>query len=146
MRRKLDLLGAIVAHVVFVASILTFASRLALQPGLGSWFGLPILLMAFPLGYLLLRAPGFKRPRLYYVQIGAMLVWLAVLFVLDYVLRYDFRQTPWMVISFVVLYFAGLGGMLGIASLAGRRWMLSAIVLFLVAGALAFVQRAATGL
>jgi hypothetical protein len=97
------------------------------------------------LAYLLLRAPEFKRPWLYYVQISAMLVWLAVLFVLDYVLRYDFRQTPWMVISFVVLYFAGLGGMLGIASLAGRRWMLSAIVLFLAAGVLAFVQRAVTG-
>jgi len=29
--------------------------------------------------------------------------------------------------------------------LAGRRWMLSGVVLFLVAGVLAFVQRAVTG-
>jgi hypothetical protein len=145
MARKLDLLGAIVAHVIFVASILTFASRLVFGTGPGHWIGIPILLMALPLGFLLLRAPKFKRPRLYYVQISAMLVWLAALFVLDYVLRYDFRQTQWMVISFVVVYFAGMGGMLGIAALAGRGWMISAIVLFLVAAVLAFVQRAVTG-
>ena len=146
MHEKMDLIGAIVAHVVFISSIITFASRMIFKLKPGHWVGIPILLMIFPLGYLLLKAPEFNRPILYYVQIGTMLVWLIALFLVDYVLKYDFRQTQWMVISYVVLYFAGMGGMIGIAAEAGRGWTISAIVLFLIAAVLAFVQRAVTGI
>jgi hypothetical protein len=146
VQAKLDLLGAITGHVVFISSIITFASRMLFKLKPGHWVGIPILLMAFPLAYLLVRAPEFDRPFLYYIQIGVMLVWLIVLFLVDYVLKYDFRQTQWMVIGFVVLYFAGMGGMIGIAAQAGRRWTVSAIILFLIATGLAFVQRAVTGI
>ena len=146
MQQKLDLLGAISAHIIFISSIITFASRMifALKPG--HWVGTPILLMAFPLVYLLIKAPAFDRPFLYYIQIGVMLVWLVILFLVDYVFGFDFRQTQWMVISYVVLYFAGMGGMIGVAALAGRGWMISAIILFFIAAILAFVQRAVTGI
>ena len=90
--------------------------------------------------------PGSERPFIYYLQIGIMLVYLIVLFLVDYVLRYDFRQTQWMVISYVMLYFAGAGGMIGVASLAGRSWTVSAIILFLITFILAYVQRAVTGI
>jgi len=112
----------------------------------GHWIGIPILLMIFPLIYLLAKAPGSDRPFIYYLQIGLMLVWLIVLFLVDYILRVDFRQTQWMVISYVMLYFAGAGGMIGIASLAGRTWTISSIILFLITAILAFVQRAVTGI
>ena len=146
MEKDLDFLGAIVAHVIFISSIITFASRMIFKLQPGHWVGTPLLLMAFPLGYLLLRAPEFNRPFLYYVQIGAMLIWLIMLFLVDYVLKYDFRQTQWMVIGFVVLYFAGMGGMIGIAAQAGRGWTISAIILFLIAVVLTIVQRAVTGI
>jgi len=145
MKERLDFLGAIVAHVVLVSSIITFTSRMVFGVKPGHWIGTPILLMAFPLGYLLLKAPEFKRPFLYYIQVGLMLVWLIVLFLVDYVFKYDFRQTQWMVISFVVLAYAGLGGMIGISALAGRGWMISGIILFFIAAILGFVQRAVTG-
>jgi hypothetical protein len=51
-----------------------------------------------------------------------------------------------MVIAYVMLYFAGAGGMIGVAAHAGRGWTLSAVVFFLIAAALAFVQRAVTGM
>jgi len=146
MKEKLDLLGAIVAHVVFISSIITFVSRMIFKLQPGHWVGTPILLMVFPLGYLLLKAPEFNRPFLYYVQVGLMLVMLIVLFLVDYVLKYDFRQTQWMVISYVMLFFAGMGGMIGVAALAGRGWTISAVILFFIAAVLAFVQRAVTGL
>jgi len=145
MKERLDLLGAIVAHVIFVSSIITFTSRIVFGVKPGHWIGIPILLMAFPLGYLLLKAPEFNRPFLYYIQTGVMLVWLIVLLLVDYVFKYDFRQTQWMVISYVVLYFGGLGGMIGLAALAGRGWMISGIILFFIAAIMGFVQRAVTG-
>ncbi len=146
MKEKLDLLGAIVAHMIFISSILTFSSRMLFKTQPGHWIGIPILLMAFPLGYLLIKAPELDRPFLYFVQIVVMLVWLMVLFLVDYIFKFDFRQTQWMVISYVVLYFAGLGGMIGIAAEAGSGWTISAVILFFVAAILAFVQRAITGL
>ena len=146
MLEKTDLLGALVAHVIFVSSIITFISRMAFKLQPGHWIGTPLLLMAFPLGYLLLKAPQLQRPMLYYVQIGLMLIWIALLFLVDYVFKIEFRQTQWQVISYVMLYFAGTGGMIGVASYAGRNWTISAVILFLVAGVLAFVQRWVTGL
>jgi hypothetical protein len=142
----LDLVGAITAMVVYVSSIVTFATRLAFGVGPGHWVGIPILLTALPLAFLLVTAPGADRPPLYVLQVGLMLAWVVLLFVLDYWLDVPWRDEPWQLISFVTLYFAGMGGMIGVAFLAGRAWGIAAIVLFLVAGTLAFVQRAVTGI
>ena len=112
----------------------------------GHWIGIPILFMVFPLIYLLVNALGSDRPIIYYLQIGLMLIWLIMLFFVDYLLKVDFRQTQWMVISYVVFAFAGMGGMIGIASLAGRSWTISSVILFLIVVILGFVQRAVTGI
>jgi hypothetical protein len=142
---QLNLIGAITTHVVFISSIITFSARIIFKLEPGHWIGIPLLLMVFPLGYLLLNAPKVDRPFLYYLQAILMLLFIILLFLVDYVLKFDFRQTQWMVISFVVYYFAAMGGMIGIASLAGRSWTISAVILFFVAAILAFVQRAVTG-
>lgn len=141
----LDFVGGITAMVIYVSSIVTFTARLAFVVGAGHWVGIPILLTALPLGYLLATAPGVGRPFLYYVQVGLMLLWIVLLLVLDYWLQVPWRDEPWQLISFVTLYFAGMGGMIGVSFLAGRAWGIAAVVLFLVAGTLAFVQRAVTG-
>jgi hypothetical protein len=141
-----NLLGAIVAHIIYLSSIFTFISRIIGQVRLGQWFGYFLLMMIFPLGYLLLKAHEFQRPVLYFIQVALMTTWIIVLFVLDYWLKIEFRQIPWMVISFVVLFFAGTGGMLGVAALAGRGWTITAIILFLIMAILAFVQRSVTGI
>jgi hypothetical protein len=75
-----------------------------------------------------------------------MLAWLIVEALMDYILKIDFRNIRWMVISYVVLFFAGAGGMLGVAANAGRGWSISAIILFLIMAVLTFVQRLVTGM
>jgi hypothetical protein len=143
--RSANILGAIVAHIIYVSSILTFVTRIIYGVGPGYWIGIPLLLTVFPLVYLIIIAPRLHRPVLYYIQVGLMILFILVLFVLDYVLQIDFRQDLSLVIGFVVLYFAGMGGMLGVASLAGRGWMISGIIFFLASAILAFVQRSITG-
>ena len=145
MYEKTKLIGAITAIIIFASSIVTFLARIFFASQPGNWIGLPILLMAFPLAYLLIKAPAQNQPVIYYIQVGLMLLWIICLFLLDYIFKVDFRQTQWMVITFVVFYFAGMGGMIGIAARAGRGWTISAVILFFVAGILAFVQRAVTG-
>jgi len=141
-----NLLGAIVAVVFYGSAILVFISRLVGKPEYGHWIGYFEFLLAIPLIFLLLTAPRLQRPALYYIQIGCMLAWLVVEALLDYILKVDFRNVRWMVISYVMLFFAGAGGMLGVAAYAGRGWAISAIILFLVMAVLTFVQRAITGM
>ncbi|MGB8362596.1 MAG: hypothetical protein WCE80_14455 [Acidimicrobiia bacterium] len=143
---RLDVLGAVVAMVIYVSSIITFSARMMFHVSPGHWIGIPFLLMAFPLGFLLFTAPRLRRPRLYYIQVGLMLSSIIILFLLDYVLGVEWRDNTWAVISFVTFYFAGMGGMIGVASRAGRSWTVSSVVLFFVTGVLAFVQRGVTGL
>jgi hypothetical protein len=146
MVEKMNLLGAIVAIAFYVSAILVFIFRLLGMPQFGHWIGYVEFLLAIPLVYLLVIAPQLERPALYYIQIGLMLAWLLVEALLDYILKIDFRQVRWMVISYVVLFFAGSGGMLGVAANAGRGWTISAVILFLVMAVLVFVQRAVTGM
>lgn len=146
MLGRMDLLGAVVAIAFYVSAILVFSFRLLGKPQYGIWIGYFEFLLAIPMVFLLLKAPQLERPVLYYIQIGCMLSWLLVEALLDYILKIDFRNIRWIVISYVVLFFAGTGGMLGVASNVGREWSISAIVLFLIMAVLTFVQRAVTGM
>jgi hypothetical protein len=146
MLERTNLIGAITAIAFFVSAILVFVFRLLGKPQYGHWIGYFEFLLAIPLIFLLIQAPRLRRPALFYIQIGCMLAWLAVEALLDYILKVDFRQVRWIVIGYVVLFFAGTGGLLGVAANAGRSWSLSAILLFFIMAVLAFVQRAVTGM
>lgn len=146
MLEQTNRLGAVVALVFYGSASLVFIFRLYGYPQVGHWIGYGELLLTIPLLYLLVQAPRLQRPVLYYLQVVLLLAWLLVEAVLDYLLQFDFRQVRWMVISYVILFFAGTGGMLGVAANAGRRWSMAAIILFLVMAVLAFVQRTVTGM
>lgn len=146
MLETANLLGAWVTYAIYLFCALTFICRLLGRPRLGHWFGYPLMIMALPLAYLLGVASQLERQPLYYVQISLMLLFLLVELLLDYVLNVDFRHTRWMVISYVVLFFAATGGMLGVAGAAGSAWAIAAVIMFFAMAGLAFTQRAATGL
>ena len=142
---RVNLIGAVSAQAIFLMSIIIFCMRLLGKASVEYWLGIILLLMAIPLVYLLISAPQFNKPTLYYIQIFLMLAYLLVELLLDYVLKFEFRQVRWMVISYVTLFFAGTGGMIGVAGNAGGRWTVLSVILFLIMTALAFIQRAKTG-
>lgn len=145
MLAEMNLLGAVVAVAFYISAILVFIFRLLGKPQYGHWIGYFEFLLAIPMLFLLFKAPQLERPALYYIQIGCLLAWLIVEAFLDYILKIDFRHVRWIVISYVVLFFAGAGGMLGVAANAGREWSISAILLFFIMAVLTFLQRAVTG-
>lgn len=141
----LELLGAVVSLLIYFFSILVFVFRLIGRIGWAKSMGIVILTMSAPLVYLLITAPQIGRPWLYYLQIGFMLLWIFITLLLDYILQINFRQNIRIVIVYVVIFFAGTGGMLGVSALAGQPWISINGVLFLVMAVLAFIQRAKTG-
>jgi hypothetical protein len=139
-------LGAVLAVLFYVSAIAVFVFRLVDRPHWGQAAGIFELCLALPLVFMLVKASAFGRPALFYVQIVLMLAWLAAELVLDYILKLDFRQIRWAVISYVVFFFAASGGLLGVASYAGRGWTVASVILFLTVAALAFIQRFVTSI
>ena len=142
----LTLIGAIVAVLVYSLTIGVFVRRLNGRPDLEHWLGLALIALALPLLYLLLRWRVDRRAGLHLLQLSLMIAYLVTELLLDYVFRYDFRGVRWMTIGYTTLFLAATGGMIGVASHAGKGWAYVSIVLFLVMGVLAFLQRGLTGM
>jgi hypothetical protein len=142
---KINTIGAFVAIFIISMSIFIFVFRLLNKPILEYWTGIIFILTAFPLIYLLVWAIKLERPTLYYIQIGTILTFIVAELLLDYVLKIEFRNIKWVTILYVMLFFAGTGGMIGIASQAGRIWSITSVILFFIMTGLAFYQRAKSG-
>jgi len=143
---KINSLGAILSVTIIILCLLIFIMRLGNVQATEYWLGIVLLLTSIPLSYLLFTANQFSRPPIYYIQIILMITFLVVELLLDYIFKVQFRNTNWMVILYVTLFFAGTGGMIGIASHAGKIWTIIMVILFLNLVALAFFQRAKTGM
>lgn len=143
---KTNRLGGIISLLALVLCILIFIFRLGGMPVVERGLGIVFLCTGLPFFYLLLGAKRLHRPGLYYIQLGAILAFILLELNLDYMFQIDFRNVKWMTIMYVMFFFAGTGGLIGIASLAGKFWSYAAIVLFLLMTALAFWQRAKTGM
>lgn len=140
-----DVVGAMTAVAYNVLIIGLFLARLGAMPRLEYVLGAIGIASVVPLTWLLWNAPASGRPTIYYVWIGLMILFQIVELLLDYVYGIEFRSVRWMAIAYVMLFFGATGGMLGLASLAGRGWAIAATSTWLVMAVLAFVQRAITG-
>ena len=144
--KNIDLIGAVTAAAFYISAIMVFLSRLRGKRHIEYWLGIFEISLSIPIIYLFIAALRAERPIIYFIQLGIMLLWLIVELFLDYILKIDFRKIRWMVICYVVLFFGAAGGMIGIASNAGRGWSIASIILFLIMAVLAFVQRKITGM
>ena len=140
-----DLIGAITANVYFLLIIAVFTARIVGRRELGHWLGLVSILVVIPLIYVLIVGLHTDRSLIYFVWLGLMILFLFIELMVDYIHKLDFRGVRWAVISYVTLFFAATGGMIGLAAQAGKWWGATAFT-FLVMATMAFVQRAKTGL
>jgi hypothetical protein len=140
-----NIVGAILANLINVLVIAVFVARLCNKPKIEYWFGIILILGIIPLTYLFITAIDIKRPLLYFIQIGLMVTYLVVELVLDYILKIDFRQNQRIVIPYIMLFFSGTGGMIGVASYAGKVWIIVTVISFFLMTILSLVQHYITG-
>ena len=143
---SINIFGAVLANVINLSAILVFIFRLLDKQEIGHWIGIIIILSIFPLIYLLYTARQCNRRRIYYIWTGLMIVFIVVEFLVDWYPKIDFRDNIAFVIPYVMLFFGATGGMIGVASLAGKRWTVVTTISFLIMFVLAFVQRDITGM
>jgi hypothetical protein len=147
MLEKTNLLGALTTIFIYVLYIVMFWLRLIGLVEIGHWVASLQFLTVIPFIYLFSQANKLDRPAIYKVQIALFLFFLLVELILDYLLIIPFREVQWMVITYVILFFAAAGGLLGVlAQLEDSRFTITGVVLFFIMAISAFVSRAVTGL
>jgi hypothetical protein len=146
LARISDLVGAITANVYMLLIIVMFVSRILGWLEVGRWVGVASSLVLIPLIYLFI--VGFKTDRqaIYFVWLALMILFALFELIVDDILRVDLRSVQRVVIPYVMFFFAATGGMIGLASQAGRPWTIVSSVMFLIMAALAFIQRSVTGI
>ena len=140
---RINLYGAITANIINISTISIFIARLLEKPEVGHWIGLIIQFSIIPLFY---SAKSLLRVRIYYIWVGLMIVFIIVEFLVDWYPKIQFRNNLLIVIPYVMLFFGATGGMIGVASLAGKKWTVVTVISFLIMFVLAFVQRQITGM
>ena len=144
--RTANLIGAITANVYMLLVIALFIARMLGQLEIGQRIGLASTLALIPLVYLFVAGLRTDRRRIYFLWLGLMILFLLFELIGDHLLKLDFRSAQWAVVPYVMFFFAATGGMIGVASQAGKGWSIVTTVIFLIMAALAFVQRGVTGL
>ncbi len=146
MARNANLVGAITANVYMLLIIAVFTARILGWLEIGRWIGIASSLVLIPLIYLFVIGLKTDRPKIYFVWLVLMILFLFFELIVDDILQVDFRSVNWAVIPYVMFFFAATGGMIGVAMQAGKRWTRLTCAIFLIMAVLAFVHRGITGL
>jgi len=146
LEKTANLVGALTANIYMLLIIAVFITRISGQLEIGRWIGLVSTAALIPLTYLLMAGLKTDRRGIYFAWLGLMILFVLFELVIDHILRVDFRSQQWSVIAYVMFFFAATGGMIGVASQAGKTWAVLTTIIFLIMAALSFVQRAITGL
>ncbi len=141
-----NLTGVISANVYMLLITAVFAARIMGWSGAALWCGILSSFILVPLIYLFYAALRTKQPAIYFVWLVLMILFALFELVADTILKVDFRSEQWSLIAYVMFFFAATGGMIGIASRAGRHWTIATVAIYLVMAVMAFVQRGITGL
>ena len=123
-----------------------FVSRILGWFEIGRWVGFASSLIIIPLVYLFVVGLGTGRRKIYFVWLALMVLFALFELVVDQILRIDLRSAQRTVVPYATFFFAATGGMIGVASQAGKAWAITTVIVFLIMAVLAFVQRGVTGL
>ncbi len=141
-----DLIGAITANVYMLLIIAVFVARILGLLEISRWIGFTSSLVIFPLLYLFIVGLRTSRRKIYFAWLALMILFVLFELIIDQILRVDLRSQQSSVIPYVMFFFAATGGMIGVASHAGKTWAITTVIIFLIMATLAFVQRGITGL
>ena len=141
-----DLVGAITANVYMLLIIAVVVARILGFLEISRWIGFSSSLVIFPLLYLFVVGLRTGRRKIYFAWLVLMILFVLFELIVDQILRIDLRSQQSSVVPYVMFFFAATGGMIGVASQAGKAWTITTVIIFLILAVMSFVQRGITGL
>ncbi len=142
---SIDLLGSVIANVNNILLIGIFLARLRKYKKTEYWLGLLFILSIIPLIIMFVKAFESDRAILYFIQLGLMISFVVLELSLDYILKIDFRKKKIIVIPYVTLFYAAVGGMIGVAGQNGKQWLIITVTTFLVMTIFSLIMHFKTG-
>jgi len=129
--RIIDLTVFVIANLTNLLLAVMFLYRARGRPKVGSAFGWGAVLLGMPLlAAAALNALG-GRPWWTCVLPGLMVIYDAVEFVLDYVLKFNFRHSRWLG-PYLGLYYLALMGMIGYTFAVGKPYGFVTLVTYFI--------------
>ncbi len=141
---KLDLVVVVIANLLNLILSLIFLNRVFGRAEWEQWLGYGTLIMAFPLALIAIANLAARRSWVFWILPLMMVLFLVVEFVLDYWLKFNFRQTAWLG-PYLLVYYLALFAMIGYSFLAGRPYGFITLVTYFINLAATFFSYARVG-
>jgi len=141
---KLDPGVVVITNLLNLILTVIFLNRVF---GRAEWehpLGYGTLVMIFPLTVIALLNLTGGRNWAFWVLPLVMVMYLALEFVLDYWLKFDFRHSSWLG-PYLLLYYLGLFAVIGYAFLAGRSYGFVTLITYFINLAATFFSYARVG-
>ena len=142
--QKIDLVVVVIANLMNIVFSLIFLNRVFGRTKWEHGLGYGTLIMAFPLTIIALANLAASRNWIFWILPLIMVLFLAVEFILDYWLKFDYRHTAWLV-PYLLLYYLALFAMIGYAFLAGKPYGYITLITYFINLAATFFSYARVG-
>jgi len=142
--QKLDLVVVVIANLLNLILSLIFLNRVLGRPAWEHWLGYGTLIMAFPLTFIAFVNLTGRRSWAFWVLPLIMVIFLIVEFILDYWLKFNFRQSAWLG-PYLLVYYLALFAMIGYAFLAGKSYGFVTLITYFINLAATFFSYARVG-
>ena len=129
--RTIDIYVFVIANLTNLLLAVMFLFRARDKPKIGSTFGWAAVVLGIPLlTAVVLNALG-GRPWWALVLPGLLVAYDLVEFLIDHVLKYDFRHSRWLGL-YLGLYYLALMGMIGYAFAIGKSYGFITLITYFV--------------
>lgn len=144
LAQKMDLVVVIVANLLNLILSLIFLNRVFGRMEWEHGFGYGTLIMIFPLTIVALANLTGGRGWAFWILPLVMVAFLAFEFVLDYWLKFNFRQTAWLG-PYLLLYYLALFAMIGYSFLVAKPYGFITLITYFLNLAATFYSYARVG-
>ncbi|MGZ3979405.1 MAG: hypothetical protein ACXVKT_18200 [Flavisolibacter sp.] len=127
----IDISVFVIANLTNLLLALMFLFRGRARAKTGSGFGWAAVILGIPLLAAAILNVSEGRPWWSYVLPGLLVLYDLVEFILDYLLKYDFRRSRWLG-PYLGLYYLALMGMIGYAFAVGRPFGFVTLVTYFI--------------
>jgi uncharacterized membrane protein len=129
--RTIDLSVFVIANLTNLLLAVMFLFRARGRTKVGSVFGWGAVLLGIPLLAAAVMNALSARPWWTLVLPGLLVLYDAVEFVLDYLLKFDFRHSPWLG-PYLGLYYLALMGMIGYTFAAWKPYGFVTLITYFI--------------
>lgn len=144
LSQKIDLVVVVIANLLNLILSLIFLNRVFGRTEWEHGLGYGTLIMVFPLTIIVVANLVGRRNWAFWVLPLVMVAFLIIEFVLDYWLKFNFRQTAWLG-PYLLIYYVALFAMIGYAFLAGKPYGFITLITYFINLAATFFSYARVG-